>query len=145
MDAGYICGDVLLATLLMLAAVAAAGLMASDVGTGSLSYLLVLPISRSRIWWGKALAGLALIGASAVGLFLPAGIAIPGVRESLQDVIYYLPDLLVGVVCAFAITLWCSTLFARPLTVLLAAPVLVLVLGAAIVSGTHAGPQPPAV
>jgi len=136
-DAEAFCTVVLLLATLVMALVATAGSLASEIGTGAISYLLALPVSRSRIWAGKALAALALAGLSAVLLFLPASIAIPGVRHDLQRALLYLPDVAVWMLCVLAITLFCSTLFARPLTVFLVAPATAIALGLLFLLGIN--------
>ena len=51
---------VMLATPLLLALFAGAGLFAAEADHGTVPILFALPLSRRRIWLGKVLAGLAL-------------------------------------------------------------------------------------
>ena len=53
--AGGICGLLLLVALVLLAIVATSGMLASEIASGTIGYLLTLPISRSRLWLGKVL------------------------------------------------------------------------------------------
>ena len=105
--------------------VSASGLIAAETSTGAITYLLGLPISRSRMWWGKVFAGLGLTAATAVLLILPASLVLPGIRER-GHFLLYLPDMVAGMLCVFAVTMFCSTIFARPLTVFIVAPLIVI-------------------
>ena len=119
--------------------VSASGLIAAETSTGAITYLLGLPISRSRIWWGKVFAGLGLTAATAVLLILPASLVLPRIREQ-GHFLLYLPDMVAGMLCVFAVTMFCSTIFARPLTVFIVAPLIIigLALGPAEVgAGMH--------
>ena len=119
--------------------VSASGMIAAETSTGAITYLLGLPISRSRIWWGKVLAGLGLTAVTAVLLIVPASLVLPGIRER-GHFLLYLPDVVAGMLCVFAVAMFCSTIFARPLTAFIVAPLITigLALGpAGVMAGTH--------
>jgi hypothetical protein len=103
----------------------ASGLIAAETSTGTVTYLLGLPISRSRMWWGKVFAGLGLTAVTAVLLIVPASLVLPGIREQ-GHFLLYLPDMVAGMLCVFAVAMFCSTIFARPLTVFIVAPLITL-------------------
>ncbi len=110
------------------------GLISSETGTGALTYLLGLPVSRSRIWLAKAIAGVGLAVAAILLLAVPVGLAVPGMASSTGlRVVLYLPDLAAIGLGVFSVTLLCSTLLARTLTVLLVAPVVVVILAVGVV------------
>jgi ABC-type transport system involved in multi-copper enzyme maturation permease subunit len=100
---------------------ATTGAISSETGGGTLSYLLALPLPRTGIWWAKALAAAGLAAAAWVLLVLPIALVLPDVMR-IVSLWRYLPALLACALLVFAVTLFWSTLLARTLTVLLAAP-----------------------
>jgi hypothetical protein len=120
---------------------ATTGAISSETGGGMLSYLLALPLPRTRIWWAKALAAAGLAAAAWLLLVLPIALVLPGVARTVSLWIY-LPDLLACALVVFAVTLFWSTLLARTLTVLLAAPATLAVAFFGITWAVHAGLAP---
>jgi ABC-type transport system involved in multi-copper enzyme maturation permease subunit len=119
LDAFY-AGVLVVAGYVMLIA-ATTGAISSETGGGTLAYLLGLPLPRARIWCAKALAAAGLALVAWLLLVLPVALVLPGVPRSVSLWVY-LPDLLACALLVFAVTLFWSTLLARTLTVLLAAP-----------------------
>jgi ABC-type transport system involved in multi-copper enzyme maturation permease subunit len=116
----FYAGVLVVAGYVMLIA-ATTGAISSETGGGTLAYLLGLPLPRTRIWWAKALAAAGLAVVAWLLLVLPVALVLPGVPRSVSLWVY-LPDLLACALLVFAVTLFWSTLLARTLTVLLAAP-----------------------
>jgi len=97
---------------------AGAGLFSNEAAHGTLPALFSLPLSRSRIWLAKALAGLclALTGALLiVGLFI---FLLPKAAFSLP-ITAYLPDCLLLLCFAFSISLFFSTLMSSTTNVVI--------------------------
>jgi len=100
-------GWLLLAAPPLLAALAGAGLFAAEADRGTLPVLLALPLSRRRIWLGKALAGAALaVVASAVLLGL-ARVLIP-LAFAVLPYGAFVPDMVLWTTLAFAAALCAS-------------------------------------
>jgi len=100
---------VMLATPLLLALFAGAGLFAAEADHGTVPILFALPLSRRRIWLGKVLAGLAL---TAIGsaLFLAIGaLLLPDAFRTLP-IPAYLPELCLAMVSVFAAAAFVSAL-----------------------------------
>lgn len=120
-DLNAFCAGVLVASGYVMLIAATTGAISSDTGGRTLSYLLALPLSRARIWWAKALAAVGLAAAAWLLLMLPVALVLPGAVRIVPPW-HYLPALLACALLVFAVTLFWSTLLARALTVLLAAP-----------------------
>jgi hypothetical protein len=84
-------------------------------------------VSRARIWLAKGLAGLAIAISSALLLIVPTSLVLPQVVKEIHFLLY-LPDIVAGVLFIFAVTLFCSTVFQRVISVLLAAVLIGLAL-----------------
>jgi len=126
-DLDALCGYLLVVITGVMTLAASAGLFSSETGRGTLVYLLALPLSRSRIWLAKALAGLALVASGALLLIVPDALVIPGTVRELHLGLY-LPDIVIWVLLGFSVTLFCSTLLQRTISVLLASAALLFAL-----------------
>jgi ABC-type transport system involved in multi-copper enzyme maturation permease subunit len=134
------CGFLMLLASGVMVLVSTAGVFSLETGRGTLSFLLGLPVSRARIWLGKGLAGLAIALSSALLLIVPLSLVLPEIPQELH-LAPYVPDLLVAVLFVFAVTLFCSTVFQRVISVLMASVVVTaaLLLGGTVFLG-YAGP-----
>ncbi len=117
-DLNLFCCEVVLIAVGVMTVVATAGLLSSEKARGTLPYLLALPVSRTRIWLAKALAGLALVASGAMLLIVPLGLVLPQILRAINPWLY-LPDIMIGVLLLFWVTLFCTTLLQRTISVLL--------------------------
>ncbi len=116
------CGFLMLLASGVMVLVSTAGVFSLETGRGTLSFLLGLPVSRARIWLGKGLAGLAIALSSALLLIVPLCLVLPEIPREI-NITPYVPDIAVAVLLVFAVTLFCSTVFQRVISVLMASVV----------------------
>ena len=133
------CGFLLLIFTGIVILAATAGLFPSEAGRGTLPLLLSLPVSRSRIWLAKVLAGLSLALAASLLTLVPDAVVIPRALREIRFLLY-LPDIIMWGLLLFSVTLFWATLLRREISVILASIALcgaVLVAAwAALVSGS---------
>ena len=125
-DLDEFCGIILLLTTGVVVLVSTAGLFSIETTRGTLPFLLGLPVSRARIWLAKGLAGLAIAISSALLLIVPIAIVLPQVVREIH-IWLYLPDIVVGVLLLFSVAFFCTTVFQRPISVLLVTVIMLAV------------------
>jgi len=92
-----------------LAFFAGAGLLATEADRGTMPVLLALPLSRERIWLGKALGGLALAAVSS-GLMLGISAALAPRALAALPFWAYAPDLVLWMALAFGTAVFATAL-----------------------------------
>jgi len=113
------CGFLLLIVTGIVILAATAGLFPSEAGRGTLPLLLSLPLSRSRIWLAKVLAGLSLALAASLLTLVPDAVVIPRALREIRFLLY-LPDITMWGLLLFSVTLFWATLLRREISVILA-------------------------
>lgn len=119
------CGVMYYLVPLVLAAFVGSGLFAAEVDRGTMTLLLALPFSRTQVWIGKTLAGLALMLCAVVLVLVPAVIA---VRPALAEVEFWklLPETVLATTLLYIAALFWSTVLTTITSALLSAAALVL-------------------
>jgi ABC-type transport system involved in multi-copper enzyme maturation permease subunit len=114
-----VCAGLLLVAAGVFVMGGAAGLFATESARGTLPFLLGLPLSRTRIWLAKLLAGLALAASAVLLTIVPNALLIPGAMREMGLRVYF-PDYIIWAFLLFSTTLFWSTLLTRAMSVLLA-------------------------
>jgi ABC-type transport system involved in multi-copper enzyme maturation permease subunit len=113
------CGFLLLIFTGIVILAATSSLFPSEAGRGTLPLLLSLPLSRSRIWLAKVLAGLSLALAASLLTLVPDAVVIPRALREIRFLLY-LPDITMWGLLLFSVTLFWATLLRREISVILA-------------------------